>query len=139
MTITAVWPITSSDDPNAGDGMTLTEPGEVDTLLKRLADPSAGIAEVRHEYREPADEDGEILDHDVCVAVANGFGYLSYIDVDHEFAVLEGQQDSPGLSGEDIEFPAGSGVAPETLAEALREFMRAGTRPASVSWREVAE
>ncbi|ASU79625.1 hypothetical protein CDG81_16645 [Actinopolyspora erythraea] len=139
MTITAVWPIESPEESNSGDGVTLTEPDEVDGLLSRLAEPNAGVATVWHESRELADEDEGMPDHDVCVAVRDGYGYMSYIDVEHDLAVPEGDPAAPGLRGGDVEFPEGSGVPVATLAEALREFLRTGQRPESVPWRTVAE
>lgn len=137
MTITAVWPISSSEDPNAGDGLTVTEPDEIDALITRLSEPNAGAATVWHEGREPADPDTGMLDHDMAATVQDGYGYLSYIDSDHDFAVLDGEAGSPGFAGDDIEFPAGSGVSTEVLAGALREFLRTGRRPASVGWQPV--
>ncbi|SDR21222.1 Imm1 family immunity protein [Actinopolyspora saharensis] len=139
MTVTAVWPIDSPDAPNGGDGVTLTDPSEVSGLLSRLAEPGAGVATVWHEHREPADEETGMLDHDVCVAVRDGYGYLSYIDVEHDLAVPRGEPESPALVGEDVEFPAGSGVELGVLAEALSEFLRTGRRPESVDWSTVEE
>ncbi|SDK89563.1 Immunity protein Imm1 [Actinopolyspora mzabensis] len=139
MTITAVWPIESPEDANSGDGVTLTDPEEVDGLLARLAEPNAGVATVWHEARELADEDEGMPDHDVCVAVRDGYGYLSYIDTAHDLAVPEGDPAAPGLHGGDIEFPEGSGTSLDTLAEALREFLRTARRPESVSWRTVED
>ncbi|MDR7302993.1 Imm1 family immunity protein [Haloactinomyces albus] len=135
MTITAVWPISSSEDPNAGDGRTVTEPEEIDDLIRRLSEPNAGPATIWHEGREPAEADTEMLDHDVLAVVHNGYGYLAYIDAGNDFAVLDGDADSPGCEGEDIDFPEGSGVSTGVLAEALREFLRTGQRPTSVHWQ----
>ncbi|MFR9731550.1 Imm1 family immunity protein [Saccharopolyspora sp. MS10] len=137
MTITAVWSIASTADANAGDGLTLTEPGEVDELVRRLAEPGAGPATIWHEGRELADSATQMLDHDVIAAVSGGYGYLSHFDADHDFAVLAGDPESPALSSEDVEFPAGSGVAPEVLAAALRDFLDTGRRPRAVEWRSV--
>ncbi|WP_019853392.1 Imm1 family immunity protein [Actinopolyspora mortivallis] len=139
MTITAVWPIDSPDDPNDGDGLTLTEPEEVDGLVSRLAEPAAGAATVWHERREPVEEGSEMLDHDVCVLVREGYGYLSYIDVEHDLAVPVGEPESPAVSESDVAFPAGSGLRPEALAEALREFLTTGRRPSSLEWVVVEE
>ncbi|SFE58902.1 Immunity protein Imm1 [Actinopolyspora alba] len=139
MPITAVWPIESPEDANSGDGVTLTEPDEVDGLLARLAEPNAGVATVWHESRELADEDEGMPDHDVCVAVRDGYGYLSYIDVEHDLAVPEGDPAAPALRGGDVEFPEGSGVSLDTLAEALREFLRTARRPETVTWRALEE
>ncbi len=135
MTITAVWPISSEQDPNAGDSMTITDPGEIETLVSRLSEPTAGAAAVWHEGRELADEDAQMHDHDVMALVSEGYGYLSYIDADHDYAVLDGDPASPAWNGEDVDFPEGSGVSPETLAEALREFLDTGQRPESVEWQ----
>lgn len=137
MTITAVWSISSTADANAGDGLTITEPSEIDDLIARLAEPNAGAATIWHEGRELADSSTGMLDHDVAAAVANGFGYLSYIDADHDFAVLDGDPGSPALNTEDAEFPAGSGVALPMLAAALRDFLETGQRPDRVDWRLV--
>lgn len=137
MTITAVWPIASKTDANAGDGLTITEPGEVDELIRRLSEPNAGPASIWHEHRELADESTGMLDHDVIAAVDGGYGYLSHFDVDHDFAVLEGDPESPGLTSEDIEFPAGSGVAVGVLAAALKDFLETASRPKVVDWRIV--
>lgn len=137
MTITAVWPISSATDANAGDGVTIAEPAGIDDLIARLAEPNAGAATIWHEARELADTATGMLDHDVAAAVSNGFGYLSHIDVDHDYAVLDGDPDSPQLSTDDVEFPAGSGVGLPVLAAALREFLETGRRPSSLEWRDV--
>lgn len=134
MTITAVWPITSAADANAGDGMTITEPAEIEELIRRLAEPNAGAATIWHESRELADTATGMLDHDVVVAVAHDFGYLSHIDADHDFAVLCGDPQSPALQTDDVDFPAGSGVALPVLSAALRDFLETGQRPSSVDW-----
>ncbi|MCA1190401.1 MULTISPECIES: Imm1 family immunity protein [Saccharopolyspora] len=135
MTITAVWSIASTADANAGDGLSVTEPGEVDDLVRRLAEPNAGPATIWHEGREPADSATGMLDHDVIAAVSGGYGYLSHIDTDHDYAVLDGDPESPALISEDAEFPAGSGVDPAVLAAALRDFLETGRRPKAVEWR----
>ena len=137
MTITAVWTITSTRDANAGDGLTIDEPDQIDELVKRLSEPAAGPATIWHEGRKLADTASGMLDHDVVAAVEGGYGYLGYIDADHDYAVLDGDPASPEVHAEDTDFPAGSGVAPERLAEALREFLATGLRPAGVAWREV--
>lgn len=137
MTITAVWPISSPGDVNAGDGLTVTESTELDGLVTRLAEPNAGAATIWHEGREPADPETGMLDHDVLAAIDGGYGYLSYIDTEHDLAVLDGDADSPSLSVEDLDFPAGSGVSVEVFTAALREFLDTGSRPESVTWREV--
>lgn len=137
MTITAVWSISSPADANAGDGLTITEPAGVDELIRRLGEPGAGPASVWHEGRELADESTGMLDHDVVAAISGGYGYLSHFDAEHDFAVLAGDPDSPGLHHEDVDFPAGSGVAPEVLAAALREFLETGTRPKTADWTDV--
>ncbi|MEU6129990.1 Imm1 family immunity protein [Saccharopolyspora sp. NPDC047091] len=135
MTITAVWSIASTADANAGDGLSVTEPGEVDDLVRRLSEPNAGPATIWHEGREPADSATGMLDHDVIAAVSGGYGYLSHIDTDHDYAVLDGDPESPALISEDAEFPAGSGVDPAVLAAALRDFLATGRRPKAVEWR----
>ncbi|GAB3285440.1 Imm1 family immunity protein [Parasphingorhabdus pacifica] len=137
MTITAVWPISSTTDANAGDGVTITEPAGIDDLIDRLAEQNAGAATIWHESRELADAEAGMLDHDVAAAVAGGYGYLSHIDVEHDFAVLAGDPESPELITDDVEFPAGSGVRLPVLATALREFLETGRRPSSVEWRHV--
>lgn len=137
MTITAVWPISSNGDADSGDGMTVTEASEVEGLITRLAEPGAGAATVWHEGREPVDVDDDMLDHDVVALISGGYGYLSYIDADHDYAVLDGDAASPAWSGEDVDFPAGSGVAPTVLADALREFLETGSRPEAVRWQSV--
>ncbi|CAM00537.1 immunity protein Imm1 of predicted polymorphic toxin system [Saccharopolyspora erythraea NRRL 2338] len=137
MTITAVWTIDSAEDANAGDGLTIDEPDQVDELIRRLAEPAAGPATIWHEGRKLADTGSGMLDHDVVAAVRGGYGYLGYIDADHDYAVLAGDPASPEVHAEDADFPAGSGVAPEQLAAALREFLATGLRPENVTWREV--
>jgi hypothetical protein len=139
MTITAVWPISSPSDPNAGDGLSITEPAEVEELIARLSEKGAGAATLWHEGRELADTATGMLDHDVVVAVNGGFGYMSYLDGDHDFAVVEGDPSSPPMNSEDADFPQGSGVEPAVLAAALREFLSTGQRPTSVSWQLVDE
>ncbi len=137
MTITAVWAISSPANTHAGDGLTVSEPSGVDELVDRLAEPNAGLAALWHEQREAADPDTGMLDHDVVTAVSAGFGYLAYIDTDHDYAVLDGDPDSPPLHVDDVHFPAGSGVGVDVLTEALREFLSTARRPIAVEWREV--
>lgn len=137
MTITAVWPITSPSDPNAGDGLSITEPSEVEDLIARLSENGAGAATIWHEGRELADTATGMLDHDVVVAITQGYGYMSYIDTEHDYAVVDGDPDSPALQSEDADFPVGSGVEPGLLATALREFLTTGQRPTALSWQLV--
>lgn len=138
MTITAVWTSTESSGNQAGDGLSVTATEEVDGLVARLSEPGVGLASVWHEGREPADAVEGMLDHDVLAVVTGGYGYLSYIDPEHDYAVLDGDPASPAVSADaDAEFPAGSGVSPQVLARALREFFKTGQRPESVGWQEI--
>lgn len=135
MTITAVWPISSGADPNSGDGMTITEPSGIDDLIARLAEANAGPATVWHEGRELADDATGMLDHDVVIHIAGGYGYASFLDPEHDYAVLDGEPESPAVHLDDAEFPAGSGVGVPVLAAMLRELLETGQRPASVGWQ----
>ncbi|MEU5695394.1 Imm1 family immunity protein [Actinosynnema sp. NPDC020468] len=138
MSFTAVWPIGDQDDTDAADEMTVDAPEAVDALLTRLSEPGAGPAVIEHQDR-PLLEDTEgllgepgvtkIPDHDVVVALRDGFGYLTHADPEHDQAVLAGDPASPDYRSEYVDFPAGSGVAPDVLAAALKEFLVTGRRP----------
>ncbi|MFD7658089.1 Imm1 family immunity protein [Actinosynnema sp. NPDC059797] len=146
MSFTAVWPISDPDNPDAADSLGVGAPEDVDALLARLAEPGAGPATLEHLERDLiTDTEGllgapgatRIPDHDVVTAVHDGYGYLTYADPEHDYAVLSGEPGSPAHRTEDVDYPAGSGVPVEVLAAALKDFLATGGRPTAVEWREV--
>lgn len=145
MSFTAVWPISVPGDPDAADELTVSAPEDVDTLLSRLAEPGAGPAVIEHLDRDLiTDTEGllgapgtmKIPDHDVAAAVHGGFGYLTYADPEHDYAVLRGEAGSPEFRSEYVDYPAGTGVPVEVLATALKDFLDTATRPSGVEWQE---
>jgi len=144
MSFTAVWPITDEQDAHAADEMTVATPEDVDALLTRLAEPGAGPAVIEHQERELiTDTEGllgapgstKIPDHDVAAAVHRGFGYLTHADPDHDYSTLVGDPSSPEYRSEYVDYPAGSGVPPEALATALKDFLATAERSGSVTWQ----
>ncbi|PSL54513.1 immunity protein Imm1 of predicted polymorphic toxin system [Saccharothrix carnea] len=144
MSFTAVWPITDEQDADAADEMTVDSPEDVDTLLRRLAEPGAGPAVIEHQDRPLiTDTEGllgapgttKIPDHDVAAAIHRGYGYLTYADPDHDYSTLAGDPASPEYRSEYVDYPAGAGVAVEVLADALKEFLATGERPTGVTWQ----
>ncbi|NUT54140.1 MAG: hypothetical protein HOV94_43645 [Saccharothrix sp.] len=144
MTFTAVWPITDEHGADTADEMTVAEPDDVDALLRRLAEPGAGPAVIEHQDR-PLITDTEGLlgapgtarlpDHDVAAAVHRGHGYLTYADPDHDYSTLVGDPASPEYRSEYVDYPAGTGVAVDVLAAALKEFLATAGRPEGVTWQ----
>ncbi|GAA3843410.1 hypothetical protein GCM10022243_07390 [Saccharothrix violaceirubra] len=143
MSFTAVWPITDPHDTEAADELTVTAPEDVDTLLTRLAEPGAGPAVIEHQDRELLDDTEGLLgepgatklpDHDMAVAVGDGFGYLTYADPDNDYSTLHGDAASPEYRSEYVDYPAGSGVPIETLGSALKDFLTTAQRPENVRW-----
>ncbi|GAA1312674.1 Imm1 family immunity protein [Saccharothrix xinjiangensis] len=146
MNFTAVWPISDPSDSDAADSLGVGTPEDVDALLARLAEPGAGPATLEHAERDlitdtegllGAPGDTRIPDHDVVTAVHGGYGYLTYADPEHDYAVLRGRADSPAHHTEHVDYPAGSGVPVGELAAALKDFLATGERPTAVEWREV--
>ncbi|MEU4741494.1 Imm1 family immunity protein [Actinosynnema sp. NPDC023658] len=144
MSFTAVWPIIDENDADAADEMTVGTPEDVDTLLRRLAEPGAGPAVIEHQARELiVDTEGllgapgttRIPDHDVAAAVHQGFGYLTHADPDHDYSTLRGDPASPEYRSEYVDYPAGAGVPVEVLAAALKDFLATAERPAHVTWQ----
>ncbi|QFZ23224.1 Imm1 family immunity protein [Saccharothrix syringae] len=146
MSFTAVWPISDPRDSDAADSLTAGGPEDVEALVNRLAEPGAGAAVLEHLDRETMTDTEGLLgapgatrmpDHDVVVAVRDGYGYLVYTDVEHDTATLEGAPESPGYHSEYVEYPDGSGVPVEVLTAALKDFLATAQRPTCVEWREI--
>jgi hypothetical protein len=135
MSFTASWPI-YDDSPDGGRRMTVTTPDEADTLVRMLAEDTAGAATIEHHNREQSVFMGEPSpDHVLSAGVWQGFGYLQYVDTDHELAHPLGDPNSPIYHSDSSEFDAGTGVPIETLAKALKEFLATAQRPTCVEWR----
>jgi hypothetical protein len=144
MSFTAVWPISDEHDADAADELTVDSPEDVDTLLRRLAEPGAGPAVIEHQARELiVDTEGllgapgatKIPDHDVAAAVGRGFGYLTHADPEHDYSTLVGDPSSPEYRSEYVDYPAGAGVPVEVLAAALKDFLATAERPTGVTWQ----
>lgn len=145
MSFEAAW---GTDDPryhDTGRRMTVDTADDVDLLITELTDPGSGAAHlVHHERPMTIDDEGmagppgaEIIDHDVLVGVGHDYGYLSYFSPEFDYAVAElvGDPNSPKLIADPMEFDSGTGVPIETLAKALKEFLKTAQRPTCVEWQ----
>lgn len=129
MTFSAGWSVYDPANPGAGKRATVATPDDVDTLVTELADERAGAAVL-----EPAGGEHDAPRHILTAGVSNGYGYLSYIG--DGYLVSIGAPESPAFHGDDAEYTAGSGIPIETLAAALKEYLRTGHRPTTVEWTD---
>lgn len=132
------WTVLNAEGEPSGGEMVVRDPADVDRLIAALGAPGATAAMAHHSGRPKAyDEDlGEVPDHDMTIGVRQGFGYLSFADLDHDLAYPDGVPDSPGFAADYAEYPAGSGVTLQDLRAALVEFLETAQRPTRVDWRE---
>jgi Immunity protein Imm1 len=115
---------TDHDGVEDGWDMAVSTQADVDRLVAALADVRTGTAHIESDI-------GEFV---AQAAIAGGFGYLFYVDVDGGAYSL-GDPTSPELASSEQHFPAGSGITPERLAVALAELLTAGGRPSSIRWQ----
>jgi Immunity protein Imm1 len=112
--------------------------GLVDELASDQYADAAHLIRSRREVVTGLDEPGgSVEDHDVLVAVRDGWGYLNMWfegETDDAVEQLAGDPTSPGFFSVTFEFPAGSGVPVAQLAEALTEFFQTGQRPKRFKW-----
>ena len=136
MTFVATWTILMGHGPTAGGEMTVRTRQDIAALLQALAEPGATAAMLRHEARPmvPDGRGGQVPDHDMTVGVWRGYGYLSFIDADHDSMTLAGLPDSPDYPAHYVEYDQGEGIPLEQLQAALTEFLETGRRPAGVTW-----
>ncbi|GAA3843484.1 hypothetical protein GCM10022243_07480 [Saccharothrix violaceirubra] len=138
MSFTARWSIRDVDGgPDKGAIRTVTTDAEVDDLVGLLSDDVAETARIHHADRPlvPAPFTGKPgADHVLTAAVHAGYGYLGYLDPDHDFGHPVGDPASPVYHSDSEEFDAGSGIPVETLTSALKEFLATAQRPTCVDW-----
>jgi hypothetical protein len=118
--------------------MVVHDPADTDRLSAGLSKHGATAAMAHHsDHPQAYNEDlGEVPDHDMTIGVWQGFGYLSFADLDHDLAYPDGVPDSPGFAADYAEYPTGSGVTLQDLRAALVEFLETAQRPTRVDWRE---
>jgi hypothetical protein len=128
MSFVATWTILTPDGPPGGGDMTVRTPDDVATLVAELGAPGATAAMIYHDRRPTVSDgaDGRVPDHDLTAGVWQGRGYLSYVDDTHDFAVTDGDPHSPAFPADYIEYPAGSGIALDSLHAAPRAVPRDG-------------
>jgi hypothetical protein len=118
--------------------MTVTTPDEVKALVDQLSQDTSEAAKIEHLGRERLTFEGESApDHLLAAGVRGGYGYLEYVDDDHELCQPVGDPDSPVYHSDSDQYEAGTGVPIETFTKALKEFLATAQRPTCVEWREV--
>jgi len=143
MTFTAIWP-TYDGNPDGGERMAVSTPGDVDALVAKLNSTTSGAAMITHDGRQaaPITEasfgpiDAPTPDHLLTAGVSDGYGYLTYVDPAHEMSPPLGSSSSPAYISDYAEYPPGSGVPIEVLAAALKEFLLTAQRPSCVQWQD---
>ncbi|WP_367136707.1 Imm1 family immunity protein [Saccharothrix sp. HUAS TT1] len=142
MTVEAIW---SDLEPGTvlskdlHEQVLATRP-DVQVFVQRLALPDTSEAQLIHSAR-PLETDSvtgrTIPDHQVIVAVCDGFGYIEYAGED-DFVQSVGSPDSPGWTTTASNyFHPGTGVPLTTLVDLIDEFRTTAARPTSVRWRDV--
>ncbi|WP_447004275.1 Imm1 family immunity protein [Saccharothrix isguenensis] len=140
MSFTAGWGVYDEHDLSAGVLITVETPEQVDAMVDQLAMDTAEAAKIVHDARplSPSAWTGEVgPDHQLWAGVWKGYGYLMYVDPDHELCQPVGDPDSPVFHSDSDEFEAGTGIPVETFTRALKEFLATAERPTCVEWRDV--
>ncbi|OLT45216.1 hypothetical protein BJF85_02190 [Saccharomonospora sp. CUA-673] len=114
---------TFRDGVAGGESLTLATDDDVARLVKLLSRDDADTANIQG------------TDVTLSAHVAHGYGYLLYAGPDG-YVVSDGDPTSPAVESESG-FPAQSGIALDRFAEALRQFVRTGRLPESISWRDL--
>lgn len=137
MSFVATWTVLNPDGAAGGGEMTVDSPDDVTRLINELDKTGATAAMLRHERRPMVSDgaDGQVPDHDMTVGVWQGYGYLSYIDADHDYALLDGDPRSPSCPAHYLDYDAGSGVPLDRLHAALLQFLETAERPDNVEWQ----
>jgi hypothetical protein len=138
MSFVATWTTAAPAGDRTDDELAVRTASDVAELIKALNQPGAGAALLCHQRRKtvPDDNGGQVPDHNMTAGVWQGFGYLSYADLDHEYMTLAGVENSPAYPAQAVEYDAGTGVALELLSSALVQFLETAQRPTCVTWRE---
>lgn len=137
MSFVAIWTVLQPDGTAGGGEMTVDTQGDVPRLIEELDAEGATAAMVRHDRRPmvPDGAGGQVPDHDMTVGVWQGYGYLSFIDAEHEYMVLDGDPQSPPYPAHYVEYDAGTGVPLDRLRAALLQFLETAARPDNVEWK----
>ncbi|WP_406191047.1 Imm1 family immunity protein [Streptomyces anulatus] len=115
--------------------MVVTNSVDVDRFITIISEREASDALIYHRQRAKHDGPvGLVPDHDMSAGVKDGWGYISYVDPDHELSTLAGDPQSPEYHGENCYHPAGSGVRIESFRSAIVEFLDTARRPRHVNW-----
>ena len=130
MTLRAVWDILPSDGTVTDARVIVRTPADVTQLVSRLSELGADTAKIV-DVSTPTDA---WPDHMIHAVVADGVGYLSHWDADHDPAYTKGDPASRAVETRDESFPPGSGVSLEKFTAALTEFFTTGKRPICVQW-----
>lgn len=132
-----MWVVFAPDGQVRGSSMAVATTDDIDRLVATLSEPGVSAAMIEHTGRTHVLFEGEELpDHDMTAGVHEGFGYLSYSDGDHDYAMPAGDAASPPYAAHYVDYNAGTGVAIETLTEALREFLATAQRPTCIQWQD---
>ena len=115
MTLRAVWDILPSDGTVTGACVIVRTPADVTQLVSRLSESGADTAKIV-DASTPTDA---WPDHMIHAVVADGVGYLSHWDADHDPAYTKGDPASRAVETRDESFPPGSGVSLEKFTAAL--------------------
>ena len=136
MTLEVSWKVQETDRTRTEKAI-VSDPADIERLLVALGKDAASDALIYHQQR-PRHESpaGPMPDHDMSAAASRGWGYLSFVDVDHGLSSLFGEAGSPEYHGEHCHHPAGSGVRLDSLRDALIEFLNTSQRPTCVRWLE---
>ncbi|GAA3843446.1 hypothetical protein GCM10022243_07430 [Saccharothrix violaceirubra] len=138
MRFTAGWTVHLPDSHrDGGEVRTIATAADVDALVVELGKDASEVAWIHHADRPliPAPFTGEPgPDHILNAGIAYGYGYLGYLDPDHDFHHPVGDPASPVYHSDSEEFDAGSGIPVETLTSALKEFLATAQRPTCVDW-----
>jgi hypothetical protein len=117
----------------------LSTRSEVEAFVHRLGEPDTGEGLLLHTTRpwRTSSLDGRsVPDHQVIVAVCDGFGYMEFSDDDH-FCQCVGAPESPGWTTTTSNyFYPGTGVPLATLVDLIDEFRATAARPTIVQWRD---
>lgn len=137
MSFVATWTILNPDGAAGGGEMTVDSPDDITRLIDDLDSAGATAAMVRHDRRPMVSDGagGQVPDHDMTVGVWQGYGYLTFTDADHDYAVLDGDPRSPSYPAHYVDYDAGSGVPLDALRAALVQFLETANRPDNVEWQ----
>lgn len=141
MTITARWadlePGTTTTRENRE--MVLTTSRDVCTLIDQLGKVHTSEAHLAHANRPKRFNEWlgtDELDHQVVIDIWRDFGYMEFIDSDHNVQLIGDPTSPERHTSSSGYFYPGSGVGRDLMATVVSEFLSTGQLPNSVAWRE---